>query len=215
MTFAICRRRASYVGRNLGRQEGTRRSSTGITIITNSSMSGGNPTHTTNKQGGVATTKSRTAPIAAFEVPSITTSVYPKKFQEAVHGRIKRKLGNVFDLTNFGVNLTILEPGASSALQHLHSKQDEFVYILRGTATLRLGTNEFCMSAGDCVGFRAGNGIGHCIINQSSIESVEFLEIGDRTLDDEVTYPEVDLKANEVNGQWVFTRKTTGETYNE
>jgi uncharacterized cupin superfamily protein len=157
----------------------------------------------------------RTEPMAALEVPSQQSSVYPQPFQEVVQGRIKHKLGNVFALTNFGVNLTILEPGASSALQHHHSKQDEFVYILKGTATLRLGEKEFTMTAGDCVGFKAGEGIGHCIANRhDSAESLEYLEIGDRTAGDEVAYPEVDLKAQDVNGQWVFTRKS-GEPYKE
>jgi uncharacterized cupin superfamily protein len=34
-------------------------------------------------------------------------------------------------LRNFGVNLTTLTPGGSSALFHRHSKQDEFIYVLR------------------------------------------------------------------------------------
>jgi uncharacterized cupin superfamily protein len=157
---------------------------------------------------------SRTAPIAAFAAPSQRTTVLPSQFQAIVQGRIKHKLGNVFDLTNFGVNLTILKPGASSALLHHHSKQDEFVYILKGTATLRLGQEEFIMTAGDCVGFKAGDGIGHCITNRhDSVEPVQYLEIGDRTVGDEVEYPEVDLKARDTNGQWIFTHKS-GEPYN-
>jgi uncharacterized cupin superfamily protein len=152
--------------------------------------------------------------MAALTVPCQRSTIYPPPFQEAVRGRTKRKLGNAFALTNFGVNLTILEPGASSALQHHHTKQDEFVYILKGTATLRLGEKEFTMTAGDCVGFKAGNGIGHCIVNRhDSTETLEYLEIGDRTAGDEVTYPEVDLQAQDVNGQWVFARKS-GEPYN-
>jgi uncharacterized cupin superfamily protein len=47
-------------------------------------------------------------------------------------GREKRALGDLFGLSNFGVNLTRLTPGAYSALRHAHSKQDEFVYILAG-----------------------------------------------------------------------------------
>ena len=50
--------------------------------------------------------------------------------------RDKRPLGDLFGLTNFGVNLTRLKPGGSSALRHAHAKQDEFVYILDGRPTL-------------------------------------------------------------------------------
>ena len=54
-------------------------------------------------------------------------SAYPEKFQPVVRGREKRQLGEHFGLRNFGVNVTRLAPGASSALRHAHSKQDEFV----------------------------------------------------------------------------------------
>ena len=51
-------------------------------------------------------------------------------------GRVKRPLGDLFGLANFGVNLTTLRPGAVSALRHAHAKQDEFVYMLEGRPTL-------------------------------------------------------------------------------
>ena len=132
--------------------------------------------------------------------------MYPTPFQATVEGRSKRALGNYFGLQNFGVNHTTLAPGASSALQHHHSKQDEFVYVLQGTATLRLGNEEFEMTAGSCTGFPANQGMGHCIVNRSS-EDVVYLEIGDRTAGDEVHYPNVDLKAIEQDGTWRFLHK--------
>jgi uncharacterized cupin superfamily protein len=47
-----------------------------------------------------------------------------------MQGREKRPLGDLFGLTNFGVNLTTRAPGAVSALRHAHTTQDEFIYIL-------------------------------------------------------------------------------------
>jgi uncharacterized cupin superfamily protein len=49
--------------------------------------------------------------------------------------RQKRLLGDLFGLTNFGVNLTRLTPGGESALlhRHRHNKQDEFIYVLEGS----------------------------------------------------------------------------------
>src|SRR5881392_2987126 len=52
-------------------------------------------------------------------------------------GRVKRTLGDLFGLKNFGVNLTSLAPGAVSALRHAHSRQDEFLYVLQGTCISR------------------------------------------------------------------------------
>jgi hypothetical protein len=43
-------------------------------------------------------------------------TIYPEPFASLVKGRTKRKLGEFFGLTNFGVNLTHLAPGAISAL---------------------------------------------------------------------------------------------------
>lgn len=66
-------------------------------------------------------------------------TIYPEPFAQVVAGRTKRKLGDIFGLTNFGVNLTHLEPGAASALLHWHQLQDEFVFVLEGTATVVFG----------------------------------------------------------------------------
>jgi len=57
-----------------------------------------------------------------------------------------------------------------------------------------------------CAGFRAGTGNGHCLANESD-DDVVYLEIGDRTPGDEGVYPDDDLKAMLVDGQWKFTRK--------
>lgn len=147
-------------------------------------------------------------PIAAhrIEPPDVKTS-YPAPFAALVEGRIKRKLGDYFGLKNFGVNLTELRPGAISALVHHHSKQDEFIYVLEGHPTLVLGDEENLLRPGDCYGFKAGSGIGSQLINRSS-ESVLYLEIGDRSVGDEVIYPKDDLKAVQLaDGCWLFSHK--------
>jgi len=150
---------------------------------------------------------SKKAAIAVTKIGAKIGTAYPKQFHHAVSGRSKRAVGDYFGLSNFGVNHTTLAPGSSSALQHHHKKQDEMVYILSGTATCRLGDEEFEMKAGDCIGFPAGQEIGHCIINRSNVEPVVFLEIGDRTPGDVVDYPEDDLKCMDENGQWKFLHK--------
>jgi uncharacterized cupin superfamily protein len=49
-------------------------------------------------------------------------TLYPDRFKPLVAGREKRALGNALGLTNFGVNLVKLEPGAQSALRHWHTQ---------------------------------------------------------------------------------------------
>lgn len=143
--------------------------------------------------------------IAAEAAPRTKPSIYPAEFAGRVAGRVKRPLGDVFGLSNFGVNHTVLAPGACSALQHRHSSQDEFVYILAGDAVLVTGDEETALGAGMCAGFKAG-GISHHLENRSDAP-VAYLEIGDRAPGDSVEYPDDDIAAAFENGALVFTRK--------
>lgn len=145
--------------------------------------------------------------IFASEAPlRAKPSVYPPILAARMKGREKRPLGDLFGLNNFGVNLTKLSSGATSALRHAHSKQDEFVYILQGNPTLHTNNGRQKLSPGMCVGFRAGTGNAHSLINET-FEEVIYLEIGDRTGGDEVIYPDDDLSARFVDGAWVFSHK--------
>ncbi|WP_338054458.1 cupin domain-containing protein [Sphaerotilus mobilis] len=133
-------------------------------------------------------------------------SNYPQPYAARMSGRQKRVLGELFGLSNFGVNLTRLAPGAVSSLRHAHSRQDEFVYILEGRPTLLTDAGRTLLSPGMCAGFRAGSGDGHCLVNESDAD-VLYLEVGDRTPGDEGSYPDDDLQAVMVDGRWVFAHK--------
>lgn len=138
--------------------------------------------------------------------PRVKASNYPADFAARVAGRLKRPLGDLFALKNFGVNLTTLAPGAASALFHRHSRQDEFIFMLEGVLTLLTADGEQELTPGMCFGFPAG-GTAHHLVNRSATDAT-YLEIGDRSADDTVTYPQDDLKA--VLGperKWLFTRK--------
>lgn len=145
--------------------------------------------------------------INASEAPlRAKPSVYPPMLAARVKGREKRPLGDMFGLTNFGVNLTRLPPGAASSLRHAHSRQDELVYILQGSPTLHTNEGKLVLSPGMCAGFKAGTGNAHSLINET-LEDVVYLEIGDRTDGDDVIYPDDDLHARFIDGAWVFSRK--------
>jgi uncharacterized cupin superfamily protein len=151
----------------------------------------------------------RDLPIAvvAIEIaPRIKPSNYPEPFASRMVGREKRALGDLFGLTNFGVNLTRLAPGGESALRHAHTKQDEFIYILQGHPVLITDAGTTQLAPGMCAGFKAGNGKGHHLVNRTS-EEVVYLEVGDRSIDDAGIYPDDDLQAQFVDGKWEFTHK--------
>jgi uncharacterized cupin superfamily protein len=149
----------------------------------------------------------RKAAIVAAQAPLRSKpSNYPEPFAARMAGREKRLLGDLFGLKNFGVNLTTLPPGSVSALRHAHTRQDEFVYVVSGTAVLVTDAGETVMTAGMCAGFPAGTGDGHQLVNRGP-QPVVYLEVGDRTPGDSASYPDDDLQARLVNGRWVFARK--------
>ncbi len=140
------------------------------------------------------------------DVPERKGSNYPELFQELVSGRSKKRLGNAAGLKNFGVNLVKLEPGSWSSVRHWHSQQDEFIYILAGEVTLATNSGEKILTPGDAAGFPAGEADGHHLINRSD-SVVIYLEIGDRTPGDQVTYPDADLVGKDSPQGWIFTHK--------
>jgi uncharacterized cupin superfamily protein len=143
---------------------------------------------------------------AAEAAPRVKPSNYPEPFASRMAGRVKRPLGDLFGLSNFGVNLTTLAPGAISALRHSHSRQDEFVYIVRGRPTLHTNAGKTSLAPGMCAGFKAGTGDAHQLINETN-EEVVYLEVGDRTPGDEGAYPDDDIRAELKDGRWMFTHK--------
>jgi uncharacterized cupin superfamily protein len=151
--------------------------------------------------------KSPVAVIAADVPPRPKRTVYPAPFASRVQGRDKTQLGDLFGLTNFGVNFTRLAPGAASALRHAHEKTDEFVFILQGEPTLVTDEGKTPLSPGMCAGFKAGTGNAHHLVNETGREVI-YLEIGDRTPDDLATYPDDDIKLIRMeNGYLKFTHK--------
>jgi uncharacterized cupin superfamily protein len=148
-----------------------------------------------------------TAIFALDATPRTKSSNYPEPFASRMAGREKRPLGDIFGLSNFGVNLTRLVPGAGSALRHAHSKQDEFVYILEGNPVLITNQGETSLTPGMCAGFKAGSGNASQLVNRTSVD-VLYLEVGDRSAGDIVNYPDDDLKAElGMDGKWQFMHK--------
>jgi uncharacterized cupin superfamily protein len=146
-------------------------------------------------------------PRPALDVaPHPKQSSYPEPFASLVRGREKRRLGEPFGLTNFGVNLTRLKPGAISSVRHGHSRQDEFVYILEGRPTLVTNAGPTALAPGMCAGFKAGLSDAHQLKNETD-DDVWYLEIGDRSAGDEATYPDDDLAVRVVDGAYLFSRK--------
>ena len=144
---------------------------------------------------------------AASVPPSRAGRGYPEPFAARVAGRERGALGDVFGLTNFGVNLTRLPPGGMSALRHTHRREDEFIYIIEGEPTLATNAGETPLYPGMCAGFKAGSGDAHHLLNRTG-HDVVYLEIGDRNPGDTVIYPDDDMgRALTPGGERAFVHK--------
>lgn len=125
-------------------------------------------------------------------IPVVAATGYPPPYRHVVDGRSRQRLGDAGGITQYGVNLTRLKPGAASALRHWHETEDEFVFMVEGEVTLVEDSGETPLRAGEAAAFPAGAPNGHHLVNRSGADAV-YLEIGTRTKTDRVTYPDPDV----------------------
>ena len=133
-------------------------------------------------------------------------SIYPEPYAAMMAGRSSLRLGEAGGLTQFGVNLVTLQPGALSSLRHWHAHEDEFIMITEGECVLVQDAGETLMRAGDCAAFPAGDPDGHHFINRTDREA-RFLVVGTKGRTEVATYSDVDLQVHIADGTPRFTYK--------
>ncbi|MEX0286398.1 MAG: cupin domain-containing protein [Paracoccaceae bacterium] len=119
-------------------------------------------------------------------------SSYPGKLARAVDGRSWLALGDEGGLSQYGVNLVYLDPGAASSLRHYQVQQDEFAMVTEGELVLVEDEGEIVMRPGDCAAWPAGVENGHHLVNRSDTRAA-FLVIGTRTPTETVYYSDIDM----------------------
>jgi len=127
-------------------------------------------------------------------LPVITGTTYPAPYDEPCRLRHRVRLGDVAGLSQYGVNLLRLEPGAWSSQRHWHTGGDEFIYVVSGEIVLVSDAGEEVLRPGDCAGFKAGDPDGHHLQNRSDADAT-VLEIGSRVPGEAAYYPGIDLVA--------------------
>jgi uncharacterized cupin superfamily protein len=146
-----------------------------------------------------------------MQLPGRRGTIYPAPFASGFEARVKRALTGPLGLTQFGVNLTTLEPGGMSSLRHWHANEDECVFMLEGELVLVTDDGERVLKSGMAAGFPAGEANGHHLVNRGAAPAT-YLEIGTRSKDEDATYSDVDMRGEKRDGQFRFFRKS-GEPY--
>ncbi len=104
-------------------------------------------------------------------------------------------------LTKFGAYLDTLAPNAWSSQRHWHSAEDEFLYLLSGTATLRDDNGMTDLFPGDAVAWRHGDPNGHHLTNRGDVPA-RWLIVGSRARGDTCTYPDDGRRQINEAGTW-------------
>ena len=140
-----------------------------------------------------------------------TSTNYPPPFNKAVEGRARKRLGRAAGLTQFGVNVCTLKPGAASSQRHWHEHEDELVYVLQGEVVLVEDGGETILKPGDAAAWQAGVANGHCLINRSNRDAV-FIEVGSRAPSERAYYSDIDMMVERGEKSARYTKKN-GEPY--
>ena len=130
--------------------------------------------------------------IDAASLEGVVGTLYPSPFDVPCRSRERKKLGDAAGLTQYGVNLLRLPPGAWSSQRHWHTAGDEFIYVLGGEVTLVTDEGAELLHAGDAAGFKANDPNGHCLQNRSDSDAL-VLEIGTRIAGDSASYNDIDM----------------------
>ena len=147
--------------------------------------------------------------IAGIKIDATTN--YPPPFNKVVEGRSRKRLGHAAGLTQFGVNICTLKPGAASSQRHWHENEDELVYILEGEVVLCEDGGETVLKPGSAAAWKAGVANGHCIVNRGNRDAV-FIEVGSRAPAERAHYSDIDMMVTRDEKGFKYTRKN-GEPY--
>lgn len=101
--------------------------------------------------------------------------------------RLKRSLGDLTGLTQFGFHLITVQPGHESTEYHRHLYAEEYVYILSGTSEAIIDDESREVGPGDFMGFARG-GAAHTLLNTGHAPLV-LIVAGQRLEQDVCDYP--------------------------
>jgi uncharacterized cupin superfamily protein len=144
--------------------------------------------------------------IAPATIKPVIGTLYPPPFDTPCLSRERRRLGDAAGLTQFGVNLLRLPPGAWSSQRHWQTGSDEFVYVVSGEVVMVTDAGEEILRAGDAAGFKAGDPDGHHLQNRSAADAF-VLEVGTRLPGDGAVYPDIDMLAPGDGGSAIYTHR--------
>ncbi len=106
-----------------------------------------------------------------------------------------------FGFGKIGVHHERLPAGHRLSRPHAESAEEEFVYVIEGTPDVWLDGVLHRLTPGDAVGFPAGDGLAHTLINNTS-EEVRLLVVGEAAkAENRILYP-LNRESKAVRTDW-------------
>ncbi len=111
------------------------------------------------------------------------------------------RIGDAGGLTQFGVSIQTLLPGARASLAHWHEKTDEMLYVLSGELTVIENDVAQVLVAGDAACWPAGVAVAHTVANRSA-SPCSYVVVGTRSTQDVCHYEEIGETMHTDGDQW-------------
>jgi len=108
-------------------------------------------------------------------------------------------------LTQFGAYAETLEPGSRSSERHWHEKEDEFLYLIAGEATVIEEDGAHVLLPGDAACWPAGAANAHYVQNRSSTPCT-YLIVGTRVTHGVCHYPDAGRVLHTEGETWRMLR---------
>ena len=135
--------------------------------------------------------------VSYTEIEDAGTWQYPNSDELHAHNA---NFSEQFNLMRIGVHHERLPPGRRLSWPHAEADEEEFVYVIEGTPDLWLDGHLRRLQPGDGVGFPAGSGIAHTLINNTGGD-VRLLVVGEASRQrSRIDYP-LHPKRNEEIGE--------------
>jgi uncharacterized cupin superfamily protein len=113
-------------------------------------------------------------------------------------------LGRSLGLKRVAINYEVLAPGDRSSWPHAHKEEEEFIFILEGTPQVWVDGEVYDLKPGDCVGFPAGTGHAHTLLNNTD-KPVRALVMGEcHVPSDKIFYPKHPARNSEMKEKGSF-----------
>jgi uncharacterized cupin superfamily protein len=111
---------------------------------------------------------------------------YEKSTEDQTH---PARFGRRARFSRIGIHLDLLKPGRRTSYPHAERDEEEFVYVASGKVDCWIDGHIFPMKEGDFVGFVAGTGITHTIINNGDEDAILLVGAEANRMRNQFWYP--------------------------